>query len=172
MNRAEVIKNCSIEDIPAILDLYEMARGYQKMMGATPWPLFDNTIIECAIKENRQWKICVDESVACVWTTTFNDPQIWSHRNADPAVYIHRIATHTQYRGLGFVSQIVKWATIYAASNGKKFIRMDTVGENKKLINYYYKCGFNFLGLSRLTDTTGLPDHYHNATVSLFEITL
>ena len=47
---------------------------------------------------------------------------------------------------------------------------MDTVGENKKLIEYYQKCGFRFLGLSQLTNTETLPLHYHNATVSLFEM--
>jgi hypothetical protein len=46
---------------------------------------------------------------------------------------------------------------------------MDTVGENHKLIEHYTACGFDFLGLSQLTNTDGLPEHYHNAVVSLFE---
>ena len=68
--------------------------------------------------------------------------------------------------------EIVKWAKDYAKANNKKFIRLDTVGENKGLINHYQKCGFRFLGLFKLTDTRGLPSHYHNASVSLFEISL
>ena len=47
---------------------------------------------------------------------------------------------------------------------------MDTVGENLSLINYYKKCGFDFLGLSKLKDTLDLPSHYHNSTVCLFQI--
>jgi hypothetical protein len=47
---------------------------------------------------------------------------------------------------------------------------MDTVGENHKLIEHYTACGFEFLGLSQLTNTDGLPQHYHNAVVSLFEL--
>ena len=58
----------------------------------------------------------------------------------------------------------------FAKENNKQFIRMDTVGENKKLIGYYQKCGFSFLGLFQLTNTETLPLHYHNATVSLFEM--
>ena len=49
---------------------------------------------------------------------------------------------------------------------------MDTVGENKGLIKYYQKCGFNFLGLKYLDNTVGLPEHYKEAPVSLFEIEL
>ncbi len=47
---------------------------------------------------------------------------------------------------------------------------MDTVGKNEKLIEYYGNCGFEFFGLSQLTATDGLPAHYHNATVSLFQL--
>jgi hypothetical protein len=47
-----------------------------------------------------------------------------------------------------------------------------TVGDNSGLINYYTKCGFEFLGLLRLKNTEGLPAHYDNATISLFQITI
>jgi hypothetical protein len=40
------------------------------------------------------------------------------------------------------------------------------------LINHYTKCGFEFLGLSKLSNTINLPAHYQNATVSLFQITV
>jgi len=35
---------------------------------------------------------------------------------------------------------------------------------------HYTACGFDFLGLSQLKNTDGLPQHYHNAVVSLFEL--
>ena len=47
---------------------------------------------------------------------------------------------------------------------------MDTVGDNLGLINYYTKCGFDFLGLLKLKNTEGLPAHYDNAMVSLFQM--
>lgn len=70
------------------------------------------------------------------------------------------------------MGKIVEWAKIYAIDNQKQFVRMDTVGDNSGLINYYTKCGFEFLGLLKLKNTKGLPAHYENATVSLFEIDL
>ena len=87
-------------------------------------------------------------------------------------MYIHRIATNPFFRGQNLVGKIVEWVKIYAAENQKQFVRMDTVGDNPGLIGYYTKCGFDFLGLLKLKNTEGLPAHYHNATVSLFQMTI
>lgn len=166
------IENSVPADKGEIFILYEMARIFQKIKGAVLWPEFDNALIEKEIAEKRQWKILIDNQIACVWATTFSDPQIWEEREKDPSVYIHRIATNPIFRGQNLVGQIVSWAKIYGDENAKKFVRMDTVGENNGLIDYYQKCGFEFLGLSKLKDTKGLPKHYENATVSLFQMTV
>jgi ribosomal protein S18 acetylase RimI-like enzyme len=166
------IENSTPDDIDKIFSLYETARSIQKEKGATLWPHFDEELIQTEISEKRQWKVVIDNQIACVWATTFDDPQIWGDANEDPALYIHRIATNLAFRGQNMVSEIVKWATENAAFHQKRFIRMDTVGENKGLIDYYQKSGFEFLGLHKLTNTDGLPAHYYNATVSLFQITL
>jgi GNAT superfamily N-acetyltransferase len=122
------------------------------------------------ILENRQWKMLVEGEVACIWASTFSDPLIWGDKDKAPSVYIHRITTHPNFRGKGFVRQIVEWSKAYAIQNRRKHVRMDTVGENPKLIEHYTRCGFDFLGLFQLTNTDGLPQHYHNAVVSLFEL--
>jgi len=166
------IENSSLQDINEIFKLYQFAREFQKIKGAVLWQEFDKTLIETEIIENRQWKITIDSQTACVWATTFNDAQIWEERNNEPSVYIHRIATNPIFRGRNLVGEIVKWAKTYAEENNKKFIRMDTVGENRGLIDYYQKCGFEFLGLLTLKKTEELPAHYQNATVSLFQIAL
>jgi hypothetical protein len=166
------IQNSQTEDINKIFDLYKIATDFQKKKSVVSWPNFDRELIKKEINENRQWKIVIDHTIACVWATTDNDPQIWQKRNNDPSVYIHRISTNPNFKGRNLVREIVKWSKKYAIDNNKKYIRMDTVGENIDLINHYKKCGFEFLGLSKLTNTIGLPAHYHNATVSLFQITV
>jgi GNAT superfamily N-acetyltransferase len=166
------IENSTPNDIEEILGLYSLATAHMKTKGTVSWPVFERALIETEIAENRQWKITIEGATACVWATTFNDPQIWEERNADPAVYIHRIATNPLYRGQNMVLHIVEWAKQYANNNGKQYIRMDTVGNNTSLISHYTRCGFSFLGLLKLQNTAGLPAHYDNATVSLFEIDL
>ncbi|MEM7550787.1 MAG: GNAT family N-acetyltransferase [Bacteroidota bacterium] len=166
------IKNSHLEDLDEIFRLYDLATAYQKEKGVVPWPKFEKSLITKEIKEDRQWKIVINDKIACVWATAFSDPLIWKEKNVDPSIYIHRIATNPEFKGRNLVSEIVSWSRKYAEANRKQYVRMDTVGENSGLISYYEKCGFKFLGLSKLTDTTGLPAHYHNATVSLFEVSL
>jgi ribosomal protein S18 acetylase RimI-like enzyme len=166
------INNCTIEDVDEIFGLYKIATDFQKTRFISHWPEFEKQMVQTEIAENRQWKLIINEKIDCVWATTFSDPQIWEERNNDPAMYIHRIATNPGFRGQNLVSEIVNWARIYAKENKKRFIRMDTAGENLGLIKHYEKCGFNFLGLLKLSNTEGLPAHYNNATVSLFQIEL
>ena len=164
------IVNSVKEDIDEIFSLYAVAVKYQKQRYKYHWPEFDSKIVENEIAENRQWKLLIDGEIACVWATTFTDPLIWEEKNIDPSVYIHRIATNEKFRGKNFVLTIVEWAKKYAVVNDKKFVRLDTVGRNEKLIAHYTKCGFTFLELRRLKNTDGLPAHYHNADISLFEL--
>ena len=164
------IQNSKLEDIDIIYSLYKAATDMQIAKSAVPWPHIDKELIRQEIREKKQWKILINSRVACVFVTTESDPHIWLKRNKDPAIYIHRISTNPDFRGQYMVKDIVKWSIEYAENNNKKYIRMDTVGENHRLINYYKKCGFDFLGLSKLENTTGLPSHYHNATVCLFQI--
>ena len=54
----------------------------------------------------------------------------------------------------------MQWAREYAKQTGKQFVRLDTLGNNTKLIEHYTAAGFQFLGMFELTDTSNLPDHY------------
>ena len=167
------IENCVPEDIDEIFRLYKIASEYQKSkQTVVVWPEFKKQLVETEIAENRQWKMIIDAEIACVWATTFNDEQIWEERNADAAIYIHRIATNPNFRGKNFVAIIVEWAREYAKSKGKNFVRLDTLGNNTKLIEHYTNAGFRFLGMFDLKNTNGLPDHYHNVPACLFEIHL
>jgi ribosomal protein S18 acetylase RimI-like enzyme len=165
-----IIENSSIDDLEDIFKFYKIATEFQQTKNSTVWPTFSRELVVSEIENLCQWKIIIDNQIACVWAITFEDPLIWEEKNDDPSIYIHRIATNPAFRGQNLVGKIIKWAVAFAKENNKKFVRLDTVGENIGLINYYQKCGFEFLGLFKLENTNGLPAHYHNATVSLFEL--
>lgn len=164
------ILNSTTSDIDQIFDLYQQATTFQKSKYIVQWPKFEQILIETEVAELRQWKMLINDQIACVWATTFSDPQIWEDKNADPAVYIHRIATNPDFRGQNLVTAIVNWAKAYAKIHHKNFVRLDTIGENLGLIKHYQKSGFTYLGLFDLKNTDQLPAHYHNAAVSLFEL--
>jgi len=167
------ITNSTPEDITEIFRLYKAASEYQKSKETVVvWPDFERSLIETEITEQRQFKMLINDAVGCVWAVTFSDADIWEERNLDAAVYVHRIATNPKYRGKNFVGVIVDWAKTYARANQKRYIRLDTVGNNTKLIDHYTKAGFEFLGLFYLKQTDKLPLHYKKAPVSLFQIDL
>jgi len=165
------IVNSTEIDISEIFRLYKLATAFQKeKFPENQWPEFDKTLIEEEIAENRQFKLLIDNEIACVWAITYSDPEIWKDDDGVSALYIHRIATNPSFRGHNFVKIFVDWAKDFAKD--KKYIRMDTCGENVKLIQHYKNCGFSFLGIKKLKNSVNLPSHYHNADVCYFEIKL
>jgi ribosomal protein S18 acetylase RimI-like enzyme len=154
------IENSVTTDIDEIFRLYGIASVYQKIKNVVVWPDFDRQLVERELKENRQWKLLINGQIACVWAITFNDPEIWEERDQDAAIYIHRIATNPDFRGNNLVGILVEWAKEYALSINKDFVRLDTLGNNVKLIEHYTTNGFDFLGIFDLKTTAELPIHY------------
>lgn len=165
------IKNCTVSDVYEILSLYKAARELQTQKKMVVWPLFEKSFIEKEIQEQRQWKIVVDNKIACNWAITFEDKEIWGERDAYNSIYIHRICTNPELRGNRYIDKLTEWAIEYAGQLGKQYVRLDTLGNNTKLISHYTSAGFGFLGMHKLTDTATLPSHYQNEpNCCLFEI--
>ena len=163
------IENSTLEDITAIFELYRQATAYMTSKNKVAWPEFSQALVRNEIEEKRQWKLLIDNEIVCVWATTLNDELIWGTQNNAPALYIHRIATNAKYRGQNFVRVIVDWANTYAKTHHLNYLRMDTVGLNEGLISHYGKFGFEFLGAKPLENTEGLPGHYKEGVVCLFQ---
>ena len=167
------IKNVVPADIEEVFTLYKIAANYQKEKKTViVWPAFNREMVEIEIAENRQFKLLVNNEVACIWAIAFSDEQIWENSKKDSALYIHRIAVNRNFRGNNCMDNIVNWAKEFALKKNIQFIRLDTLGENLGLIKHYKNAGFHFLGLFNLKDTSNLPDHYQLAPVCLFEIDL
>lgn len=168
------VENCILSDLETILLLYESARQLQRRLKMVEWHIFEIPFIEFGINEKRQWKLINnDGTILCIWTITFEDKDIWEEKEKGDAIYIHRIATNPDFRGNKYIIDIVAWAKNYASALGRKYIRLDTLGNNVKLIEHYTQFGFDFLGVFHLKNTTNLPKHYHSeSSCLLFEIAL
>jgi len=165
-----IIRNSKLTDAPKIFDLYRMATDYMKSKNQVYWPEFSKELIITEIKENRQWKLLINKQIACIWATTLNDELIWGNENKEPSLYIHRITTNPTFRGQNLVKKLIHWANEFGKNNNLKYIRMDTVGLNKGLINHYEKLGLEFLGTKKIENTNGLPDHYKEGEVCYFQM--
>ena len=165
-----MIINSTIADLDTIFALYDKAVAFQKTRFDKHWQAFDRDMILREIAENRQWKIMEEGEVACIFAVVYNDPFIWGDKNADPAMYLHRIATNPAFKGRNYVQRIVDWAHMHAREKGLQYIRLDTWGDNEKLKLHYLRCGFSFLGTITPEVTSALPRHYSAITLGLFEI--
>lgn len=166
-----IINHCELSDTGSILALYAAARALQTERGMVVWPVFDASLVEGEIREHRQWKIIEEGTLACNWAVTFEDRAIWGERDRDDAVYIHRFCTHPLFRGRRHVDGMVAWAKEYARQRGRRYVRLDTLGNNTGLIKHYTSAGFRFLGIFRLADTSTLPLHYQREPdCCLFEL--
>lgn len=125
------ISPCEQKDIDEIFLLYSWATQLQKSKGMVEWPSFPRSLVEMEIKEGRIWKLIFAGTIACVWSITFSDAQIWEEKDKDDAIYIHRIATHPEFRGNKLVHRIVEWSKSYANSLGKGMYDLIQSGEIK-----------------------------------------
>ncbi len=163
------ITNSNTNDLEIIFKLFDSAIEYQKKKGYELWPVFSKELIEMEIKEKRHFKIIENNIIICIFSVMYNDPVIWGEKDNNDAIYLHRITINPFHKGKKIMRVIKEWATGYAKQKNKKFIRMDTWGNNKTLRDYYISCGFNYIGQRHLTKTEGVPDHYGGNVLSLFE---
>lgn len=167
----EIIKS-QTNDIDAIFELYDAATAFQAEVGTNTWQGFEREMVEKEITEERHFIIKDENQISATFVLTFSDPIIWKEADKEPAVYVHRIATHPNFRGRSYVQKIVNWVIEYAAEKKLQFVRLDTTSGNKLLNQYYIKCGFTYKGDSEIEWNSDLPEHYKAGSFALFEIEL
>lgn len=157
-------------DIDAIFELYEHATAFQQKVGTNTWKGFERKMVEQEIAEGRHFIIQDEGQISATFVLTYSDPIIWKEADSDPSVYIHRIATHPDFRGRNYVQKIVDWVIEFGKEKDLQFVRLDTTSGNEPLNQYYIKCGFTYKGISQIEWTADLPEHYKEGSFALFEI--
>jgi ribosomal protein S18 acetylase RimI-like enzyme/plasmid maintenance system antidote protein VapI len=166
-----IITPSTNEDIPAIRDLFGAAIEYQKQKFGKHWEGFNEEQVAGEIDKNLHWKITEGEQIAAFFSVAFTDALVWDERDADPAIYLHRIVTNPAFHGRAYVRHITAWAMDYGRAAGKRFVRLDTNRENTRLNVYYQQCGYRFSGFKKFDDVNNplIPKHYFGPGLSLYE---
>jgi hypothetical protein len=164
------VTNSSEADLEAILSLFAKARKYQKAKAYNLWPEFSDQLIVNEILENRHWKVLAGDKLAGIFSVLYSDPAIWKEKDSEPSVYLHRIVVSPEFKGKRLMNIVRDWAIQHARSLRKKYVRMDTWGDNETLRKYYIDCGFNYLGQVFPGEVDGKPVHYGGPVLSLFQI--
>ena len=167
-----IITNTAIDDLDILEALFDEAIAYQRSRFAGHvWQGMNRPLITSEIETQLHWKIVDEGQIACFFSMLYTDPLVWDHRDAEPSLYLHRIVTNPAFRGRGYVKEIIAWANEFGRAAGKKYLRLDTGRDNRRLNDYYQECGFVFCGIKRFDDDgdPAVPRHYLGTGLSLYE---
>ena len=161
----------TMEDIPVIRELFGAAIRYQQLKFGKHWQELNEPQLMGEIGDRLHWKVVEGEQIAAFVSISFTDELVWEERDADPAIYLHRIVTNPDFRGRGYVPAITAWAEEYGKAAGMQFVRLDTDVGNVRLNAYYRECGYIFCGIKQFNDLNDprVPRHYFGAGLSLYE---
>ena len=166
------IANTTSKDLPNIYSLFEQAIAFQKSNNYPVWNGYDKEVLQKDIKAKLQYKIIEENEISCIFTTYYTDPIIWGEQTPKEAIYLHRIVTNPNHRGLKQFEKVMTWTKNHAQKKNLQSIRMDTWADNPKIIQYYLSFGFQFLGNYLPPGTNELPITYRNLNLALLELPL
>ena len=164
------IEHTVSSDLPQIFTFLNAAIAYQKTNNYPVWPLFDRALLEKDINDKLQYKIMINNDLACVFTICHSDPIVWRDKDQDKAIYLHRVIVNPKYKGNRLFGHVKQWALDYAKSNDIPFIRMDTWADNPSIMEYYKSFGFRIVEYFTTPDTEELPIQQRGNDVVLFEL--
>ena len=172
MNSNYEIVNTDSGDLNFIYSLFEEAIDYIKKNNYIGWTTYDKNFISQDIENKLQFKIVEDSNIHCLFSLCFTDVLIWREKEANDAIYLHRIVVNPAFKGQKQFEKILKWSKEFAEKKGLKYIRMDTWAENPNIISYYKSFGFKHLEDYTTPNTKELPEQHRNLKVALLELAL
>lgn len=166
------IANTEIKDLDFIYSLFDEAISYQKRKEYPVWVGYDKEVLKKDIENKLQYKILIDDNIACIFSICYSDKIIWREREKGDSLYLHRIAVNPLYKGQKQFRKILNWCVSYASKREIQHIRMDTWADNPSLVQYYKSFGFRIVGKLTTPDSDELPIQQRNNRVVLLEFEL
>jgi GNAT superfamily N-acetyltransferase len=137
-------------DLPAVLSLLIERAAWMRQRGSRQWAgdlLAPERI--AGIAERGGTYLAVAEDATPLGTITISpdgDPDFWTEtEKAQPAMYVSKMATSLEHRGLG--SPLLRWALDKAWNAGIPLVRLDVIRdpEAEPLRQWYNARGFTHL---------------------------
>jgi GNAT superfamily N-acetyltransferase len=135
------------EDADTVAALLDEATVWVNELGFSQWPLpFPRDEIAAAIDRGEVYVVeAEDGDAVATMTMLHDDPMYWGDRPPD-AFYVHKLAVRRDQAGRGIGAAVVEWANAEAAEAGREFLRLDCLGDNPGIRDYYEGLGFEHCG--------------------------
>jgi predicted N-acetyltransferase YhbS len=141
------VRRAQQEDALTVAGLLDEATVWVNDLGFSQWPLpFPRDQLVAAIDRGEVYVVESEdgEAVATV-SMLLDDPLYWGDQPPD-AIYVHKLAVRRDRAGRGIGAAIVEWANAEAAEAGREFLRLDCLGDNPGIRDYYEDLGFEHRG--------------------------
>jgi GNAT superfamily N-acetyltransferase len=141
------VRRAHHEDADTVAGLLDEATVWVNGLGFSQWPLpFPRDELAGAIDRGEVYVVEAEDGEA-VGTVTIllDDPLYWPDSPPD-ALYVHKFAVRRDRAGRGIGAAIVEWANAEAAEAGRDFLRLDCLGDNPGIRDYYEELGFEHCG--------------------------
>jgi len=141
-------------DLPEVLSILNEGSAWmlasKEIKGHWPetWP---EDYIESRIRAGEVYLAYQDGEPVGTLTLLWNDEETWPLQ-PDNAGYVYHLGVRRSQAGRGIGRQMLAWAAVKVASEGKHYLRLDCVAANPVLRNYYSNAGFTPKGTTILTD--------------------
>lgn len=163
------IVNTIKSDLGFIYGMFDDAIIYQTKNGFPVWPDYDKEVLKNDIKNKNQFKILINNSIACIFSICYHDKVVWREKDQQDAIYLHRIVVNPKFKGQKLFGKVLEWGKNKSKEMNLKFIRMDTWADNPTIIKYYESFGFKTVGFYTTPDSEELPIQQRNNEIILLQ---
>ena len=168
-HRMKIQRSASASD-HQFRDFWNAALAWQESKQLPLWPPYPAQMIKDEIQAGLHFSVfMLDGVLAGYFSLALSDKLIWAEKERGDAIYIHRMCVNPERKGNHLSTSVLAWAYDYAAGAGRKLIRMDTWADNQRLVDHYIACGFRRIRDRWIGTVPGLPPHYRNVNLALFE---
>jgi GNAT superfamily N-acetyltransferase len=134
-------------DATTVAALLDEATVWVNELGFSQWPLpFPADELAAAIERGEVYLVEAEEGEAVATVTLLEDDPIYWPGSPPDALYVHKFAVRRDHAGRGIGAAIIEWANAEAAEAGRDFLRLDCVGDNPGIRDYYESLGFEHRG--------------------------
>ena len=141
------VRRAQHDDADTVASLLDEATIWVGELGFTQWPFpFPRQELAAAIDRGEVYVVEAENGDAVATVTILaDDPQYWGDQPPD-AYYVHKLAVRRDQAGRGVGAAVVEWANAEAAEAGREFLRLDCLGDNPGIRDYYEGLGFEHRG--------------------------
>ena len=147
-----MIRQSKILEIPDILRITNACANTMTSQGILQWNAhYPNRETFLRDLERKELFVCEEDTgiVGVVVVSEFKDVEYESVEWLTPDggnVYIHRLAVHPEYQGLGYARKLMDFAETMAREKDAISVRLDTFSQNKRNQRFYEQRGYVRLG--------------------------